>query len=795
MGFWTNGGGRYSFLPRDAYWGAGAGDQLLLVIPSLNLIMVRNGDTIEPPPKDAKDVFAEYHDPRARALFQPLVEAITDRPKSKSAAPYPPSKVITGVDWAAREAIVRRANGSDNWRLTWADDGHLYTAYGDGNGFVPMVPEKLSLGLARVAGMPEAFTGVNLRSATLEQKGQGQAGKKASGLLMVDGVLYLWVRNAGNAQLAWSKDHGKTWQWADWKFTTSFGCPTFLNFGKDYAGARDGYAYVYSHDHDSAYQPADRMVLARVPKGKITERDAYEFLAKLDAKNEPVWTKAISERGAVFTHPGRCYRGGVTYNAGLKRYLWCQIIPGTHGKKEDTRFEGGFGVYDAPEPWGPWTTVFFTEKWDVGPGETASFPTKWMSPSGRTLHLVFSGDDCFSVRKATLAVAGDRPTGLLDTGLDFIDSGFENASPLWYEATKDGVVQLHLTYDHERSSPNRAAGHVHFQLQGKPGAKVTLEFKNLENVWNGRTGSVSRELKALVASVDGKSWTPVTTRALPGDRVQLDLTMPGAKLFVARVEPYRLSDLDKLLSRIKTNPRVAVTPIGKTVEGRGLEVLRVGDGRAPHRVFLRARAHPWEAGGNWVLQGLIHRLLEEDAEVKKYLQRYCVYAMPMANKDGVARGRTRFNLNGKDLNRDWERPADATLAPENHALESWLRERIKAGEQPSLALELHNDGSGLLHVSRPAVNNPGRYLERMKTLEDLLRKHTWFTEGSTRETFRNVGTLGDGWLERYGIDAAVHEFNCQWIALLKTHPTGRHWEQYGAGLARVFFEYFGAVKP
>jgi hypothetical protein len=73
--------------------------------------------------------------------------------------------------------------------------------------------------------------------------------------------------------------------------------------------------------------------------------------------------------------------------------------------KADTRFEGGFGIYDAPEPWGPWTTVFFTEKWDVGPGETASFPTKWMSADGRTLHLVFSGDDGFAVRRATLRAA------------------------------------------------------------------------------------------------------------------------------------------------------------------------------------------------------------------------------------------------------------------------------------------------------------------------------------------------------------------------------------------------------
>ena len=68
----------------------------------------------------------------------------------------------------------------------------------------------------------------------------------------------------------------------------------------------------------------------------------------------------------------------------------------------DTRFAGGFGVYDAPEPWGPWTTVYHTNYWDVGPGETCSFPTKWMSPDGTTLHMVFSGEDAFSVRKAKL---------------------------------------------------------------------------------------------------------------------------------------------------------------------------------------------------------------------------------------------------------------------------------------------------------------------------------------------------------------------------------------------------------
>jgi hypothetical protein len=83
----------------------------------------------------------------------------------------------------------------------------------------------------------------------------------------------------------------------------------------------------------------------------------------------------------------------------------------------------------------------------------------------------------------------------------------------------------------------------------------------------------------------------------------------------------------------------------------------------------------------------------------------------------------------------------------------------------------------------------------MAIFEELLRKHTWFTEGSTNAAFRNSGTLGDGWLERYGIDAAVHEFNCNWVQGVKDYTSSRHWMDYGADLAAVFHDYFVRVKP
>ena len=392
LGWWVNHGPEGSRLwnsgPEDAFGGAGAGHQFLLVVPSLDLIVVRNGDRLDPtlPFDEALDRF----------VVGPVVKAVSET----RTAPYPPSPVIQGFRWAPKETIVRKARGSDTWPMTWADDDALYTAFGDGQGFDPSVPEKLSLGFSRVVGSPEDFTGINIRSATGERKGGGAEGQKASGMLSVEGVLYLWVRNSGNSRLARSSDHARTWTWADWKFETSFGCPTFLNFGRDYAGARDGYAYVYSQDVDGAYQAANRMVLARVPKGRIADRAAYEFFGGPGEGGMPTWTRDIAGRKAVFDHPGGCYRSSVSYDPGLKRYLWCQTLPGG-----DPRFRGGLGIYDAPEPWGPWSTAFFAETWDVGPGETSNFPTRWMSADGKTLHLVFSGDDFFSVRKASLTVA------------------------------------------------------------------------------------------------------------------------------------------------------------------------------------------------------------------------------------------------------------------------------------------------------------------------------------------------------------------------------------------------------
>lgn len=70
VGWWNNNEGAFVELPRDAFWGSGAGHQVVLVVPSLNLIAVRNGSTL--------DSEINHQEALRVHLFRPLVQAVMD---------------------------------------------------------------------------------------------------------------------------------------------------------------------------------------------------------------------------------------------------------------------------------------------------------------------------------------------------------------------------------------------------------------------------------------------------------------------------------------------------------------------------------------------------------------------------------------------------------------------------------------------------------------------------------------------------------------------------------------------
>jgi hypothetical protein len=372
----------------------------------------------------------------------------------------------------------------------------------------------------------------------------------------------------------------------------------------------------------------------------------------------------------------------------------------------------------------------------------------------------------------------------------YVSYFIENGSPLDWNVGEDGTVNIQLLYDHERNSPNRACIHWNFLIEAEQGSKQVLILKGFENIWNGQPGSAIDDRTSCYISSDGNAWKPIETEKLSAGMLKVIVPMENSSMQVARLQPYRISDLERLIGGVRENPAVEIIPIGQTVGGRELEVIRIGDPDAPHRVLLRGRAHPWEPGGNWVFEGLVRRLLENRKSEGSYLEQYCLYVLPMANMDGVFHGRTRFNARGMDLNRKWDKPADRELAPENHAFEKFIENLIRDGRKPDLAIDFHNDESGGVHISRPDTVDLEAYLERMKKFEKILRANTWFTEGVSGGDFRNPGSFGEGLLERFGVDALIYELNANWIAGLNKAPEAAGWIKLGEDLAEVFYLYF-----
>lgn len=332
--------------------------------------------------------------------------------------PYPASEVIREIkfDWSSH---IRLAPGSDNWPVTWAADGHQYTVWGDGGGFGGTNSiGRSSIGVARLEGNWHDFKGINLWGGYNGQRQHKTIGK-SYGIVSIGGVLYMWVGmfetkadQFRNCKLAWSTDHGASWQFTDWSFTREEGImmPTVCNYGQDYEGARDEYVYSYlirfkSYEGPDDYedkvdwlnvQKPGQIDLARVHKDRILQRDAYTFFAGMK-DGKPQWTRNVNERKPVFENPdgvGWCIN--VSYNQGLKRYLLTTEHTETH--------RGNMAIFDAPEPWGPWTTVLYGQRWGEGhfPLNTFywTFSNKWTSEDGKHFSLIFTGrkeNDSFNV--------------------------------------------------------------------------------------------------------------------------------------------------------------------------------------------------------------------------------------------------------------------------------------------------------------------------------------------------------------------------------------------------------------
>ena len=339
--------------------------------------------------------------------------------------PVPRSQVIAGIEWPGERIPYPTARPDedlsvygpaypgfrvegpcargDTFPMTWAADGELYASAGDPHwGRKPdgLDVEKFSglppdYRISKVNDMP-AFTG------------WGGEGPKPTGLISVGGVPYLAFQNllgkkppahgtrsqhGSDATIVRSEDFGKTWE-PDIRDVEApmfpgcdFGGPAFVNFGQDNVGARDDFVYAVSSDQ---WDNGSHLRLGRVPQDRIMEAEAWEWVAELRLSKYPRWTHNLAEAVPILSDERRLSLPEMVYLAGIERYLLL-----TWRLHQDFSNEHGSSliVYDAPEPWGPFSLAHYEEYWetkDVNP-YCPRLPLKWMEPDGRTGWLQFSG--------------------------------------------------------------------------------------------------------------------------------------------------------------------------------------------------------------------------------------------------------------------------------------------------------------------------------------------------------------------------------------------------------------------
>ena len=119
-------------------------------------------------------------------------------------------------------------------------------------------------------------------ASDLTAYGDGARGLKLSSALVEGGTLYLLERNltrSGGMRLGRSASVAEPR--VTWTGTLDFGWGSFAQ------ASPDGYEYVYLRDSRTAYGAADRVDLARVPKGRVADLSAWEVFAGSPA--DPSW--------------------------------------------------------------------------------------------------------------------------------------------------------------------------------------------------------------------------------------------------------------------------------------------------------------------------------------------------------------------------------------------------------------------------------------------------------------------------------------------------------------------------
>ena len=193
-----------------------------------------------------------------------------------------------------------------------------------------------------------------------------------------------------------------------------------------------------------------------------------------------------------------------------------------------------------------------------------------------------------------------------------------------------------------------------FRLSGEVGEQYVLNIMNA-----GKASYLAGwEDYQAVASYDREYWFRLPTSYRDG-KLTITAELACESIQIAYFAPYSYERHQDLLAAVQVHPLACLEHLGETLDKRDLTLVKVGDGDSKKRsIWITARQHPGETMAEWLVEGLLNSLLDEDnATAKLLLEKANFYIVPNMNPDGSVRGHLRTNAVGTNLNREWANPS------------------------------------------------------------------------------------------------------------------------------------------
>ena len=167
-----------------------------------------------------------------------------------------------------------------------------------------------------------------------------------------------------------------------------------------------------------------------------------------------------------------------------------------------------------------------------------------------------------------------------------------------------------------------------------------------------------------VATYDRQHFFRVPTD-YDGECLTIRHTPTQDVVYYSYFAPYSHERHQDLIARSLAAPGVRHELLGHTLEGRDMDLLRIGElGGGRLVCWIVARQHPGETMAEWLMEGLIARLIDPEDPIARALRSRAVFFLvPNMNPDGSFRGNLRVNAAGANLNREWQNPT-AERSPE-----------------------------------------------------------------------------------------------------------------------------------